>query len=138
MQIFTTPLLIAVLALLVGIYLPHTDAQATCATTGCLNGVCLLPPAVAVPTCSCSQGFQLDPTNATICNDIDECAPNPYICGYGRCVNTPGSYYCMCYPPYVAIYPYTSCFYYQPPQQNFFQNPFSLFLFDDLFDFDLF
>ncbi|XP_067649009.1 uncharacterized protein [Haliotis asinina] len=109
MQIYTTPLVIAVLVIVVVIHLPHTHAQ-----------------------------------------DINECVLNPYICGYaynpaygqngptGACVNTIGSYYCVCYPPFVGTHLNRSCSYYQPPQQNIFQDPYSLFLFEELFDFDLF
>ncbi|XP_071102598.1 latent-transforming growth factor beta-binding protein 4-like [Haliotis cracherodii] len=149
MQIYRTPLAICVLFFVVSIHLPHTHAQALCDTAGCLNGVCLLPPAVATPTCNCSQGFSPDPTNPNVCNvaDFDECTANPYICGYaynptygqygptGTCVNAPGTYYCMCYPPFMATYMYKSCYYYQPPQQNVYQDLYSWYLFSDAFDF---
>lgn len=32
--------------------------------------------------------------------DIDECDENGRVCLNGRCVNTPGSYRCICNPGY--------------------------------------
>ena len=39
-------------------------------------------------------------TSNNICTDIDECASMSSLCPGGTCVNTPGSYLCICLPGY--------------------------------------
>lgn len=43
--------------------------------------------------CLCLPGYR---GNGYNCTDINECVETPGICGHGQCVNTPGSYQCMC------------------------------------------
>ncbi|CAB3397693.1 unnamed protein product [Caenorhabditis bovis] len=45
------------------------------------------------PACVCQNGYRGDGYN---CNDINECVETPGICNHGQCVNTPGSYHCLC------------------------------------------
>ena len=40
--------------------------------------------------CVCNDGFVLSPKNNNICEDLDECAENPFVCLHGRCLNTEG------------------------------------------------
>ncbi|GIY78491.1 fibrillin 1, partial [Caerostris darwini] len=49
--------------------------------------------------CSCRKGFQLLSDERT-CVDIDECSSGEFECF--RCVNTPGSYECLCPEGFVA------------------------------------
>uniref|UniRef100_A0A8C4Q2C6 Uncharacterized protein n=1 Tax=Eptatretus burgeri TaxID=7764 RepID=A0A8C4Q2C6_EPTBU len=60
---------------------------------GCENGRC-----VRVPdgfTCDCYDGFHLNLVQV-ICVDVDECAEMESVCMHGRCLNTEGSYQCVC------------------------------------------
>uniref|UniRef100_UPI00358EA769 latent-transforming growth factor beta-binding protein 1-like isoform X2 n=1 Tax=Myxine glutinosa TaxID=7769 RepID=UPI00358EA769 len=60
---------------------------------GCENGRC-----VRVPdgfTCDCYDGFHLNLAQV-ICVDVDECAEVESLCMHGRCLNTEGSYQCIC------------------------------------------
>ncbi|KAA0064680.1 wall-associated receptor kinase 2-like [Cucumis melo var. makuwa] len=45
--------------------------------------------------CRCRRGFSGNPYLSSGCQDIDECAGPNNPCE-GICVNTPGSYYCLC------------------------------------------
>ncbi|XP_019723478.1 latent-transforming growth factor beta-binding protein 4 isoform X1 [Hippocampus comes] len=47
---------------------------------------------------TCPVGFQ--PSNGTKCLDVDECL-QPGLCENGLCVNTAGSYSCVCEPGYI-------------------------------------
>ncbi|CRK94785.1 CLUMA_CG008279, isoform A [Clunio marinus] len=44
-------------------------------------------------TCQCHKGFRL---NDTRCLDINECETDSDICGKGKCINSVGSYKCLC------------------------------------------
>ena len=45
--------------------------------------------------CTCNNGYELS-SNAIECVDVDECKNDPFICGVGQCVNTPGGFECVC------------------------------------------
>ena len=45
----------------------------------------------------------------SICTDVDECTGTPGICGGGTCVNTIGSYSCMCDEGYELNMTETEC-----------------------------
>lgn len=54
--------------------------------------------------CICPKGFTLDSATGQ-CRDIDECHEmNDFdLCGfYSECINTPGSYQCICAPGYTG------------------------------------
>ncbi|KAG8001253.1 Fibrillin-1 [Nibea albiflora] len=59
----------------------------------CLNGRCI-PMAGSAYRCECNMGFRLDGRGE--CIDLDECVANGRICNNGRCVNTEGSFHCVC------------------------------------------
>lgn len=65
---------------------------------------CLPCPTVAsveyTQLCGNRPGQVTNPvTNAT--EEIDECALMPQMCAHGRCINTPGSFQCVCDPGYI-------------------------------------
>ena len=39
--------------------------------------------------CVCNNGFLMS-SNSKVCEDLDECAENPFVCLHGRCLNTKG------------------------------------------------
>ncbi|XP_075254294.1 uncharacterized protein LOC142345807 isoform X2 [Convolutriloba macropyga] len=47
-------------------------------------------------TCACYPGFTVDPQISSNCIDIDECQQDSNPCHIGTCVNTIGSFYCIC------------------------------------------
>ncbi|XP_065222296.1 fibrillin-2-like [Planococcus citri] len=50
--------------------------------------------------CGNRPGLVVNPvTNAT--EEIDECALMPQMCSHGECINTPGSFHCICDPGYI-------------------------------------
>uniref|UniRef100_A0A8C2ZC10 Latent-transforming growth factor beta-binding protein 3 n=1 Tax=Cyclopterus lumpus TaxID=8103 RepID=A0A8C2ZC10_CYCLU len=57
--------------------------------------------------CYCQQGFYYD-GNLLECIDVNECE-DPANCGHGHCVDTPGSYYCICSPPWTLAIDRNSC-----------------------------
>uniref|UniRef100_A0A3B1JUG4 Neural EGFL like 2 n=1 Tax=Astyanax mexicanus TaxID=7994 RepID=A0A3B1JUG4_ASTMX len=59
-------------------------------------------------SCSCKEGFRsLRPDNA-YCEDIDECAEGKHYCRENTmCVNTPGSFMCICHTGYIRIDDYS-------------------------------
>ncbi|XP_056383427.1 latent-transforming growth factor beta-binding protein 3 isoform X2 [Hyla sarda] len=62
----------------------------------CVNGRCVKGPHGV--SCECQSGFQLDITR-TRCNDLDECRqknPRGALCKNSRCINTMGSFRCVC------------------------------------------
>ncbi|XP_063293874.1 latent-transforming growth factor beta-binding protein 3 [Pelobates fuscus] len=62
----------------------------------CINGRCVRGPHGV--SCECQGGFQLDITR-TRCIDLDECRqknPRGSLCKNSRCINTMGSFRCVC------------------------------------------
>ncbi|XP_065581379.1 fibrillin-1-like [Artemia franciscana] len=58
--------------------------------------------------CACKSGYQQNPQDPNICEDIDECAEN--MCGSTMvCQNNPGSYVCYCEEGYMISIDGTSC-----------------------------
>ncbi|KAG7324097.1 hypothetical protein KOW79_012113 [Hemibagrus wyckioides] len=59
-------------------------------------------------SCICKEGFRpLRPDNA-YCEDIDECAEGKHYCRENTmCVNTPGSFMCICHTGYIRIDDYS-------------------------------
>lgn len=51
--------------------------------------------ATSVRDCYCDNGYQGDPGNGSICQDINECDNNTLNCSEG-CLNLPGSAVCTC------------------------------------------
>ena len=49
--------------------------------------------------CDCLAGYA--PISEHECEDVDECADDPDMCGGGTCDNLPGSYSCTCPPGYL-------------------------------------
>ncbi|CAN6326844.1 unnamed protein product [Urochloa humidicola] len=51
---------------------------------------------VHMPACRCSNDYEGNPYIPNGCQDIDECRhPDEYQC-FGHCINTDGSYNCIC------------------------------------------
>lgn len=44
-----------------------------------------------------------------MCLDVNECVQSPSVCPVGECVNTMGSYRCVCPSGYRSINQQTSC-----------------------------
>ena len=83
------------------------DSNMTCVNTyGSYK--CVRPPssfdACAGAGCLCDNGFRLssnDNHESQTCQDVDECAETPAICGQlGKCLNLMGTYSCLCSPGY--------------------------------------
>ncbi|XP_039624946.1 latent-transforming growth factor beta-binding protein 3 isoform X1 [Polypterus senegalus] len=69
----------------------------------CQNGQCVR--SYLGITCECFTGFRPDHTR-TRCIDIDECAEQSQrasLCKNAHCINTIGSYKCLCKPGYVKL-----------------------------------
>lgn len=72
----------------------HPDVPGGCD----VNASCT--PSGSGHVCLCNAGFESDGRS---CSDIDECAADARRCGARRCVNTPGSYECLCPAGYLDV-----------------------------------
>uniref|UniRef100_A0A8C8LYS2 Protein kinase C-binding protein NELL2 n=1 Tax=Oncorhynchus tshawytscha TaxID=74940 RepID=A0A8C8LYS2_ONCTS len=58
--------------------------------------------------CSCKDGFRPLRDDNAYCEDIDECAEGKHYCRENTvCVNTPGSFMCICHRGYIRIDDYS-------------------------------
>ncbi|KAM4721002.1 latent-transforming growth factor beta-binding protein 3 isoform 2-T2 [Rhinophrynus dorsalis] len=78
----------------------HDSSEERSEECPCVNGLCRR--GLHGISCECQVGFQLDITR-TRCLDLDECRqknPRGSICKNSRCINTMGSFRCVCKPGY--------------------------------------
>uniref|UniRef100_A0A8C9R434 Neural EGFL like 2 n=2 Tax=Scleropages formosus TaxID=113540 RepID=A0A8C9R434_SCLFO len=60
------------------------------------------------PRCRCRDGFRSLRDDEAYCEDIDECAEGRHYCRENTvCVNTPGSFMCICHAGYIRIDDYS-------------------------------
>ncbi|XP_044071056.1 latent-transforming growth factor beta-binding protein 1 isoform X9 [Siniperca chuatsi] len=64
------------------------------------------PKKPSIPLIDCPQGYKR--INSSHCQDLDECQLQG-VCPNGNCLNTVGSYRCMCKPGYVPDPTLTTC-----------------------------
>ncbi|XP_068597526.1 latent-transforming growth factor beta-binding protein 1 [Brachionichthys hirsutus] len=64
------------------------------------------PKKTSIPLIDCPQGYKR--INSSHCQDLDECLLHG-VCPNGNCLNTIGSYRCMCKPGYVPDPTLTTC-----------------------------
>ncbi|KAI4903935.1 hypothetical protein NFI96_031938 [Prochilodus magdalenae] len=70
------------------------------------------PRKQSIPLLECPQGYRF---NGTRCIDVNECQLQA-VCPNGNCINTVGSYRCMCKPGFIPDATLTAC--YQTPTQS--------------------
>ncbi|XP_067332079.1 latent-transforming growth factor beta-binding protein 1 isoform X2 [Channa argus] len=86
-----------------------TQQEQCCATIGTSWGFhkCQkCPKKPSIPLIDCPQGYKR--INSSSCQDLDECQLHG-VCPNGNCVNTVGSYRCMCKPGYIPDPTLTTC-----------------------------
>ncbi|KAK2843882.1 hypothetical protein Q7C36_012097 [Tachysurus vachellii] len=64
------------------------------------------PRKQSIPLLECPHGYKR--FNSTRCIDVNECQL-PGVCPNGNCINTPGSYRCLCQPGFIPDSTLTSC-----------------------------
>ncbi|XP_031439105.1 protein kinase C-binding protein NELL2 [Clupea harengus] len=58
--------------------------------------------------CSCKDGYRALRDDSAYCQDIDECAEGKHYCRENTvCVNTPGSFMCICHAGFIRIDDYS-------------------------------
>ncbi|KAM9465783.1 latent-transforming growth factor beta-binding protein 1 isoform 2-T2 [Clarias gariepinus] len=65
------------------------------------------PRKQSIPLLECPHGYKR--FNSTRCIDVNECQL-PGVCPNGNCINTPGSYRCLCQPGFIPDSTLTSCY----------------------------
>ncbi|GAA6109118.1 latent-transforming growth factor beta-binding protein 1 isoform X2, partial [Tachysurus ichikawai] len=70
------------------------------------------PRKQSIPLLECPHGYKR--FNSTRCIDVNECQL-PGVCPNGNCINTPGSYRCLCQPGFIPDSTLTSCHSEAPP-----------------------
>ncbi|XP_026164540.1 latent-transforming growth factor beta-binding protein 1 isoform X2 [Mastacembelus armatus] len=91
-----------------------TKQEQCCGTIGTSWGFhkCQKCPAKPfIPLIDCPQGYKR--INSSHCQDLDECQLQS-VCPNGNCVNTVGSYRCMCNPGYIPDSTLTTCIFNTP------------------------
>ncbi|XP_061443992.1 thrombomodulin [Rhineura floridana] len=77
-------------------YMPHPQKPNECVMS-CNQTKCLAEcDPYTFGSCFCADGFiwEQEPDGTNICTDLDECENGD--CGELECINTPGSYHCIC------------------------------------------
>ncbi|XP_053535332.1 latent-transforming growth factor beta-binding protein 1 [Ictalurus punctatus] len=70
------------------------------------------PRKQSIPLLECPHGYKR--FNSTRCIDVNECQLSG-VCPNGNCINTPGSYRCLCQPGFIPDSTLTSCYPEAPP-----------------------
>ncbi|KAF7704852.1 hypothetical protein HF521_021924 [Silurus meridionalis] len=70
------------------------------------------PRKQSIPLLECPHGYKR--FNSTRCIDVNECQL-PGVCPNGNCINTPGSYRCLCQPGFIPDSTLTTCYPEAPP-----------------------
>ncbi|XP_053538479.1 latent-transforming growth factor beta-binding protein 1 isoform X2 [Ictalurus punctatus] len=65
------------------------------------------PRKQSIPLLECPHGYKR--FNSTRCIDVNECQLSG-VCPNGNCINTPGSYRCLCQPGFIPDSTLTSCY----------------------------
>ncbi|XP_077993149.1 uncharacterized protein LOC144447117 [Glandiceps talaboti] len=74
------------------------EPDTTC-NKNCQHGTCYLDEHYQ-QRCQCDRGYELNPDNDELCEDINECLSDDTNLCQQRCTNTEGSYVCSCDPGY--------------------------------------